>query len=741
MKRSSALFAFLFLCLVAPVARAQNKQLTLDDLFDPTKRFSGNFTALQWLPDGKSYLQFVLNPETKSLDAMRVNAADGKMTPFHDAAKVQSALQAAGIAEAEAKQLSNLRGATFNADATGVLIEHGNDLYVLDLVKLTAKKLTSTPEAEEEEADFSPDGKKVSFVRGNNLFFIDIAEGKEKQLTTDGSVNVFNGALDWVYEEEVYGRGKRRGYWWNPGSTMMAYLRLDETAVPIHTVIDDIPQGQRLENTKYPKSGDPNPKVQLGVVGVEGVTAWIDLSAYAEDDRIVTRVGWKPGGDTVVYQVQNRIQNVLDLNQSSITMLKTYPPKLKPTAPKILFREESKAWVDVVELPDFLSDGSFIVKSDRTGYGHIYKFAADGKLEKALTSGEWDVREIYGVADGFVYFSSSEHSPIANHIYRVKTDGTGFARLSQTEGTHAATFNSQRTAYFDYSSTVTSPTQVRLHANDGKELRTIEENKTAQALIGEYKMGKPEFLQVKTRDGFTMEAMRILPPDFDPNKKYPVWCYTYSGPGAQSVVNRWGGQRYLWHQVLAAKGYIIWICDNRSASAKGVQSAHPIYRNLGALELQDLEDGLTFLKKEPYVDGGRIGLWGWSYGGYMTSYALTHSQSFKVGIIGAPVTDWRNYDSIYTERYMGIPKDNTSGYDASSPVKAAANLHGKALLIHGLIDDNVHPQNSVQFIDAMQRANKPFQFMAYPQSRHGVVTPYRVKHMYSMMTRFVEENL
>jgi dipeptidyl-peptidase 4 len=738
MKRS-ALFAFLFLCLAAPVARAQNKQLTLDDLFDPTKRFSGSFTPLQWLPDGKSYLQFSVNPETKLPEAVVVNAADGTRKPFHDGAKIRRALQAAGIPEAQSGQLASLRGATFNANATGALVEFGGDLYALDLVTDTAKKLTSTPDAEEEEADFSPDGKKVTFVRGNNLFFVDIADGKEKQLTTDGSVNVFNGALDWVYEEEVYGRGKRRGYWWNPGSTLIAYLRLDETAVPIHTVIDDIPQAQRLENTKYPKSGDPNPKVQLGVVSLEGVTAWIDLSAYAEDDRIVTRVGWEPDGYTVIYQVQNRIQNVLDLNQSSIALLKTYPPKLRPAPPKILFRDESKAWVDVVELPEFLPDGSFIVKSDRTGNGHIYKFAADGKLEKALTSGEWDVREIYGVADGYVYFSASEHSPIANHIYRVKTDGTGFARLSQTDGTHTATFNNQKTAYFDYLSTVDTPTQVRLHGNDGKELRVIDENKVA--LLGEYKWGKTEFTQVKTRDGFTMEAMKILPPDFDPSKKYPVWCYTYSGPQAQSVLNRWGGTRYLWHQLLAQKGYIVWICDNRSASNKGVKTAHPIYRNLGELELRDLEDGLTYLKQQPYVDGSRIGLWGWSYGGYMTSYALTHSQSFKIGIIGAPVTDWRNYDSIYTERYMGVPKDNVAGYDASSPAKAAANLHGKVLLIHGLIDDNVHPQNSVQFIDAMQKANKQFQFMAYPQSRHGVTSPYRVKHMYSMMTRFVEENL
>jgi dipeptidyl-peptidase-4 len=286
---------------------------------------------------------------------------------------------------------------------------------------------------------------------------------------------------------------------------------------------------------------------------------------------------------------------------------------------------------------------------------------------------------------------------------------------------------------------VNTPTQVRLDDGNGKLVRAIDEIKIDA--LQQYKLGKVEFMNVKTRDGFTMEAMMIKPPDFDPAKKYPVMSYTYSGPQSQSVRNAWGGTRYLWHQMLAEKGYIIWICDNRTASNKGVSSAWPLYKNFGELELRDLEDGIAWLKQQPYVDGSRIGLWGWSYGGFMTSYALTHSQTFKIGIAGGTVSDWRNYDSIYTERYMQTPQDNTDGYWKSSPVHYAKDLHGKLLLIHGAIDDNVHMANTIQFLYELQKSGKQVQLMLYPKSRHGVTDPILVKHMQQMMTDYILGNL
>ncbi len=406
---------------------------------------------------------------------------------------------------------------------------------------------------------------------------------------------------------------------------------------------------------------------------------------------------------------------------------------------ELLNEAESKAWVEVIEPPRWLTDGSFILTSDRTGWRHIYHYTAEGKLIRAVTSGDWDVREMFGASkDGWVYFSASERSPISDDIYRVKIDGTGLARISATEGNHRASFNSSLSLYIDTWSTLTTPPQKRLYKSDGTLVRVIEENKVAA--LAEYHLGAVEFLRVPTRDGFMMEALMIKPPDFDASKKYPVMSYTYSGPSTPSVRNAWGGN-YMWHQLLAQRGYIIWICDNRSASQKGIQSAYPIFHNLGELELKDLEDGISWLKKQSYVDGTRIGLWGWSYGGYMTSYTLTHSTSFKLGISGAPVTDWRSYDSIYTERFMGRPQNNPEGYEKSSVIKAAQNLHGKLLIIHGTMDDNVHIQNSVQLIDALQRAGKHFNLMLYPQSRHGVVQPLRVKHLREMMTQFIIDNL
>ncbi len=333
---------------------------------------------------------------------------------------------------------------------------------------------------------------------------------------------------------------------------------------------------------------------------------------------------------------------------------------------------------------------------------------------------------------GTIYFSATEHSFIANHEYAIKMDGSGLNRITMAEGNHRASFNSNASHFIDSWNDANTPTQVRLYDSAGKMARAIDENKVDA--LSQYQLGKVEFVNVKTRDGFTMEALMIKPPDFDPSKKYPVWSYTYSGPQAPQVRNA------LWHQMLAEKGYIIWICDNRTASSKGVNSAWPLYKTFGELELRDLEDGFAWLKSQPYVDGSRIGLWGWSYGGYMTSYALTHSQTFKIGIAGGTVSDWRNYDSIYTERYLLTPQHNPDGYKKSSPVQAAKDLHGKLLLIHGAIDDNVHMANTVQFIYELQKAGKQVQLMVYPKSRHGLTDPLLVKHWYQMMTDFVLGN-
>jgi dipeptidyl-peptidase-4 len=487
-----------------------------------------------------------------------------------------------------------------------------------------------------------------------------------------------------------------------------------------------------IEDTAYPLAGDPNPQAKLGIVSVaSGDTKWADVSKYPADNLLIVRVGWSPDSNSVLWQAQDREQTYLDLNQVDAGSGNQ----------KQLFQEKTKAWIEAVDNPVWLKDGSFLWRSERSGWMHIYHYAPDGKLIRQVTNGNWEARSIETVDEnnGYVYFVGSEHSPIADQPYRIKLDGTGLERLIKNEGAHRVLLNPSATLFIDWWSDVNTPTQVRLYKTDGSVARVIDENRVAA--LSEYKLGKPEFLQVKTRDGFTMEAMMIKPPDFDPSKKYPVMSYTYSGPHAQSVRNSWGREAYMWHQLLAQKGYIIWICDNRSASGKGVESVWPVYKNLGELELRDLEDGVNYLKSLPYVDGSRIGLWGWSYGGFMTSYALTHSKDFKIGIAGGTVSDWLNYDSIYTERYMQTPQHNPEGYKKTSPTAAAANLGGKLLLIHGAIDDNVHLQNTMQFAYELQKANKQFDLMVYPKSRHGLSDPKLIRQWRQMMIDFITTNL
>ncbi|MCI0487719.1 MAG: S9 family peptidase [Blastocatellia bacterium] len=727
--------AVLLIVSLSPALVAQEKLLTLDDIFDPVKgvNFNGSPpTGLRWLKGGLHYLQPKREPESSATQLLKVNARTGASSPFFDAAKMEAAFTALpGFSREDARSLAHRDSYQMNASETAALINHANDLFYYEFGSDKALRLTNTPEEEVGE-EFSPDGRMVSYIRNYNIHVVDIATQRERALTSDGNPRLLYGRLDWVYQEELYGRGNFKGYWWSPDSQMLAYLKLNEAPVKDFTVIDHIPRLQEVETTSYPKAGDPNPDVQIGVVNASGgATRWIDTFTYEGGEFLIVRVGWTPDSQQVVYQIQDREQTWLDLNFADPRTGKS----------KTIIKERSKAWFEVIDEPRWLKDGTFLWFSDRTGWQHIYHYSADGKLLHQVTSGKWEARSLDGVdeANGWVYFSGTEHSHIQSHAYRVKLDGTGLRRLTQAEGTHRVSLNPTSTHFIDSWSDINTPTQVRLYNADGTLARVIDENRVEA--LKEYKLGKPEFLQVKTRDGFVMEAVMIKPPDFDPGKKYPVWSFTYSGPHAPQVRNSWGRQAYMWHQMLAQKGYIIWICDNRTASGKGSESVWPLYCNFGELELRDLEDGLNWLKSQPYVEATRIGLWGWSFGGFMTSYAMTHSKSFKIGIAGGSVTDWRLYDSIYTERYMKTPQNNAEGYEKTSPLRAAKDLHGKLLLIHGAMDDNVHMQNTIQFAYELQKAGKQFQLMLYPKSRHGVRDPLLVKHMRTLMTDFILANL
>jgi dipeptidyl-peptidase-4 len=725
--------ALVLLALLAVPARAQQKNLTLDDLYDPAKRVNfgsvpGTYT---WLND-KEYVKLGSargGPAPAPAALTRVNAETGAETPLVDPAKLEAALaKLPGVAATDATKLTRQRP-VFTSDFSALAVTVGDDLYYWSASADTVTRLTSAPGAEE-EAQFSPDGRLIAYVRGNNLYVSDLA-GHERALTTDGAPLVLNGKLDWVYEEEIFGRGTHRAFWWSPDSSRVAFLRTDEHPVPVYAVVDHVPFAQAVEDTTYPRAGDPNPAVKLGVVSAAGsAPEWLDLSKYSGADFLIVDVAWTPDSKQVLYQVQNREQTWLDLNTGAAN----------GGAARTLFRETTKAWVNNTGSPVWLKDGSFLWLSERTGFQHIFHYSHDGVLAGQVTSGQWEVRTLYGVDEtaGFIYFAGTERSAIGGDVYRIKLDGSALTRLSEAPGTYSASFNPSFTEYVGTWSDINTPTQTRLYKTDGTELRVIDRNDVPA--LKQYRISQPEFVTVTTKDGFPLEAMLIKPPDFDPSRKYPVFESTYSGPHAPSVHNAWNSGN-LYYQLLAQRGIVVWVCDNRSASGKGAESAWVAYQRLGETELADLEECLGYLKAKPWVDSSRIGLNGWSYGGFMTSFALTHSTSWSMGISGGTVSDWHNYDSVYTERYMLMPQNNPEGYERTSPKNAAKSLHGQLFLIHGTMDDNVHMSNTIQFVYELEKAGKPFELMLYPKSRHGVTDPLLVKHMRERMLEFTLRTL
>jgi dipeptidyl aminopeptidase/acylaminoacyl peptidase len=662
---------------------------------------------LSWL-DGNSWLQ------VREGRPFRVDAATGRSTPFLDSARlVQGLLRLSTIDEPTAQSLA--RGPFFEMDPAkkGFLFEHNDDLYYASFDGATAVRLTNHP-GSEEHAAFSPDGRSVAFVRDYDLYVVDIAQPAERALTTGGSETRRHGLADWVYYEEIYNR-RWTGFWWSPDSKRIALMEYDDTPVGTLTLLNDTQSPRKVEQNKYPRAGEPNPKVRLGIVDAGGgAVRWADLAGYSSEAFLISQVGWWSDSQAVYACIQDRVQTWLDL-----VKLAADDPSPKPVR---LFRDSTKAWIADPDPLIFLKDGTFLWMSERDGWKHIYHYSAEGALRGRLTEGAWEVRSIARVDDqsGWIYFTASRDTPTGALLYRTKVGGP-IQRLTPGEGSYQVNMSPDGRYYLATWSDLHTPAKVKLFAGDGSLVRVVDTNPSYW--VKEYRFAPLERVHVPTRDGFTLEGELILPPDLDPAQKYPVWFMTYGGPHMPMTSEGWQGGR-LRDQALAREGFIVYHLDPRSASGKGAASAWKAYKHLGVQELEDIKDGIAWLKQRPYVDGDRIGMSGHSYGGYMTSYALTHSTLFAAGIAGAPVTDWRDYDSIYTERFMGLPQDNPDGYDKSSVVRAARNLHGKLLIIHGAIDDNVSVRNTMRLVEALQAANKDFELMIYPGSRHGVFSPH-----------------
>ncbi len=620
------------------------------------------------------------------------------------------------------------------------------DFYVYDLK--TNKLIPLSKNGKQQFATFSPDGQRVAFVRDNNLFVVDLTEtsgrmGKETQLTTDGKRNeIINGAADWVYEEEF---SMARAFEWSPDSKRLAWIRFDESRVPEYGMQlwgKLYPTEYRF---KYPKAGEANSLVTVLIADAtgapDGVVRKVTVDTGAETDIYLPRIQWTNNASLLSIRRLNRLQNKIDLLHADAATGKT----------TTVLSETSPTYIDLDLTDDlaYLADNkSFLWTSERSGYKHIYRYDLSGKLLGAVTSGDFEVKDVLGVdaKTNVMYFTSAEVSPLERHLYRVGLDGKNKTRLTDASGTFAINFSPDFAYYLQYYGSAAAPQTVSVLqtvANkSSKSLRVIESNDALKARLKDYAIAPKRFFHFTTTEGTSLNGYMIRPIDFDSTKKHPVLMFVYGGPGSQQVVNSWESRDFFWYQTLVQKGYIIVCIDNRGTGSRGDAFRTVTYAQLGKYETQDQIEGAKYLGGLPYVDKSRIGIWGWSYGGYMSSLCMTvGADYFKTGIAVAPVTTWRFYDTIYTERYLKRPQENASGYDDNSPLTHAAKLKGNFLLIHGTGDDNVHFQNSIAFEDALIKAGKQFQSFYYPNRNHGIYGGNTRLHLYQMMTNFIEKNL
>jgi dipeptidyl-peptidase-4 len=629
---------------------------------------------------------------------------------------------------------------TFSPDEKLILIANNTnqifrhsftaDYYLYDT---TNKKASKVFDFQVQEPTFSPDGKKIAFARDNNLYVYDIASKQITTITTDGKKNsVINGITDWVYEEEF---AFVRAFDWSNDSKKVAYIRFDESQVPEFSMsIFKKDLYPTVETFKYPKAGEKNSEVSLHIYDVVSKgTQKVNLTQYA--DFYIARMQWTNESNVLSAQVLNRHQDNLDLlfidGNSGAT--------------KVVLNEKDKAYVDVTDNLTFLKDNSFIWTSEKDGFNHIYLYDKTGKLKNQVTKGNWEVTNYYGFDEktNTVFYQSVENGSINRDVYSINLSGKNKVRLSKSTGTNAATFSPNFQYFINTFSSATQPTTYTLNeAKKGAQVQVIENNAALASKLKGYDLPAKEFFVLKTAKGNELNAWILKPKDFDPNKKYPVFMYQYSGPGSQQVNNDWNGTDDYWYQMLAQQGYIVACVDGRGTGFKGAAFKKVTQKELGKYEVEDQIDAAKVIGNYPYVDKNRIGIWGWSYGGFMASNCiLKGADVFKMAIAVAPVTNWRFYDSIYTERYMQTPQENASGYDENSPINHVNKLKGKYLLIHGSGDDNVHVQNSMQMMEALIQANKQFDSQIYPDKNHGIYGGKTRIQLYNKMTNFIKENL
>lgn len=744
MLRPSRWLVFILFCATAVLSQTGNKRpLTIEEIFAEGGVTGRGPETLQWSPDGKQFTFIQRDDSGDHGELWSVDAATSEKKVLVSEAKLSSLSPSVEKIknEREKERLTRYHVASYQRapDSKHLLFDSLGQLWFYSLENGIGVQLTSSPDASS-DAKFSPDGSRLAYLRKHDLFVRSIAHDEEKQITHSKDDNILNGEVDWVYAEELEARSN---YFWSPDGKEIAFLQMDETNVPAYPITNYASTHATVDMEKYPQPGDPNPVVRLGVVSSSGgKTTWV---AFDGSSEYIPRFGWVRNG-LMWAEVLNRTQDKLDLY---------FVDSRSGRSRRVLTESAPDGWVYVNDDFKVLKSGDrFTWQSWRDGHTHLYLYsfdkanplASDAKLELQLTKGDFEIvgapgsehSGIVGIDEvaGVVYFSCNKDDPRQRQLYLVKLDGSGMQRVSGEDGNHEATFSDNGKYYVDMFSSLMTPPRMSACAIGGN----CREVSRARSVDG-YDLIAPQFLNFKAEDGSTLYS-ELLMPSVSAGGKIPLIVYIYGGPAAQTVRNAWMGGD-LFHEVLVHQGFAVFTVDNRGTPARGRQFQTSIRHQFGAIELKDQIAALDqVLAQYPQLDASRVGIWGWSNGGSMTLYAMTHSDRFKSGVSGAPVTDWHYYDSIYTERNNGLPSDKTStSYTDMNLPAAADKLHGSLLLVHGTGDDNVHFQNSVQMVDALIQAGKQFRFMIYPGKVHGVTGTADLTHLFHMVEEHFEREL
>ncbi|MBI3939398.1 MAG: S9 family peptidase [Acidobacteria bacterium] len=725
MRRRTAFLA-LFILLAFRFAGAQKEPLTLDAIFTDSGAAGPAPQEGKWSPDGSVFSYILRSPDGSQGDLWALDPKTGKTTVLVEnkvLSRLNPSIENAVTDEREKERLTRyaVAGYLWSPDSKALLFSSAGNLYLYDLAGKPAHPVA--PEMGDlRDPQFSPDGKWISFVRGHDLWVVSVAGGRPRRLTHGGSKDILNGDLDWVYPEEL---DVRTGYHWSPDSRHIAFLQLDQTDVGETPIVDFTAQPHALvEMQKYPKAGEKNPKPRIGLVALNGRQSWLDLGA-----EYIPRMQWADS-KTLSVQLLNRLQNELDLVLWDI----------QSRRPTYVLKEREKEWVNVHNMLRFLPRDEILWASERDGFRHLYVYHRNGRLLRRLTHGDWEVTAVHNIdtAGGWVYFAATEKSPIERHAYRIRLDGSGLERLTGQEGTHAVSMDPTHSYYVDTVSSLLAPPQYALCALSQRSCEAFFKSQP----LDRFDLIPPQIMELKAPDGALVRMMLLKPPALEPAKRYPVVIFLYGGPHAPVISNAYGGERFLWHQWMAHRGYVVVYIDDRLSAIPGHKYETAVYQNFGFVELADHRAAVAYLKSLSFVDGERIGLWGWSGGGYTTCFNLFNAGDlFKVGVAVAPLTDFRDYDTLWTERYMGLPQSASQAYDRSSATAYASKLTGRLLLIHGTSDDNVHVQNTIQMAQQLLDAGKTFDIFLYPGKTHALAGTATRRHLYQQIADYFDRYL